>query len=643
MDGNDWMPEGAVEATPSSDWMPQGAVEAQGAGQNQPSPSPLDYYVKNPAISAGKAYVNDAKDIGNMVTHPLDTAVSAVKGVGSALADPVGAVVSAVKGIPDMVMNHPLQTAAAILPGAEGAAGAIADTARATPDAMRDLSGRIGNMMVKLPDKASAYGKTPMKVMAAEKIPGNTITDYAKNAQDRLEQRTSQLNQQVSKSTATVNLDDKINSHIDNADTKAGNSLQDQSSVQDKLDEMKKRIYTQYGDENGSLDNMSLQNAIKLKRQLANDFPFAPLEAKNSTSNLLATAAHQIHHSINDAIDESAPGVSKLNDRVSSLIDISQAAQKRVSAESRSNPLGLIGTLLGAGGLAAHGVTGGLEGVGAGLAIKAASSPFVLTRVANALSTMADIDKSNLFKAAPWFKDIANKAEGYADKGSDYSKFLPPPINSKGGAVDAELVKQPIVTPAPRSPLQLGSPKKDTIPQYKSPNGLPFYTADESGRIKGTGFLMGEKKLTPSDVNDKLVMAEKPIGDHSNIEQLSDEDKKSSIQMNAEMAKEELKTLQSWRKDLSGTINAKEFKKGEFQDMGTNGAWVKSKNGMALDDKASEFFNSHPEAWPQGFNGQSSDALREVIKDLSNNRGMAYHGYLRNVISAAKNIKPKLG
>ena len=71
MAGNDWMPQGATEATttpaPSNSgagWMPQGATEIGSDTTAQPKPSAFDYYVKNPAISAGKAYVNDAKDIG---------------------------------------------------------------------------------------------------------------------------------------------------------------------------------------------------------------------------------------------------------------------------------------------------------------------------------------------------------------------------------------------------------------------------------------------------------------------------------------------------------------------------------------------------------------------------------------------------
>ena len=131
-----------------------------------------------------------------------------------------------------------------------------------------------------------------------------------------------------------------------------------------------------------------------------------------------------------------------------------------------------------------------------------------------------------------------------------------------------------------------------------------------------------------------------PIGDMTHEEQVSHQDKIASIKMDAEMAKSELKMLQSWRKDLSGTINMKEFQRGESDDLGKHVKWAVAKTGgSALDDKSSEFFDAHPEARPAHFNGHDSDALLEVIKDLSQNRDIKYQGYLRNVIASARKLK----
>jgi hypothetical protein len=99
--------------------------------------SALDYWIKNPAKAAGKAIMNDV----NLVTHPLDTAVGMAKGIakpfqdvakdpkgqlkqfGKDMSNPGKLISDAGKSAGDMIMNHPLQTAAMVLPGAEGAVG----------------------------------------------------------------------------------------------------------------------------------------------------------------------------------------------------------------------------------------------------------------------------------------------------------------------------------------------------------------------------------------------------------------------------------------------------------------------------------------------------------------------------------------
>ncbi len=117
---------------------------AQGGGDNASKPSAMDYWVKNPAITAGKAIVGDAKDIGNAITHPVDTAMS----IGNAITHPIDTAVNMVKNIPDTVMNHPLQTAAMVLPGAEGAAGLAGNAVKGVADTATNTGryfSRIGN------------------------------------------------------------------------------------------------------------------------------------------------------------------------------------------------------------------------------------------------------------------------------------------------------------------------------------------------------------------------------------------------------------------------------------------------------------------------------------------------------------------
>ncbi len=104
--------------------------------------SPMDYWINNPAKKAYEAYRNDIGSTGNLlsptdkgsgilgaVTHPID----AISGAVQSLPRNWGDVGNAVKGIPDMVMNHPLQTAAMVLPGMEGAAGLAAKGMESIP------------------------------------------------------------------------------------------------------------------------------------------------------------------------------------------------------------------------------------------------------------------------------------------------------------------------------------------------------------------------------------------------------------------------------------------------------------------------------------------------------------------------------
>lgn len=332
----------------------------------------------------------------------------------------------------------------------EGAGKAIT----VMPQAFRDTSGRIHDYIVKVPTKAFSYGKDPLGVLQKEGIQANTIGDYAKSASDRLEQRTGELNDAVANSDAKINLQYDVNNRINSAIKSAQGSLKSNPEIIDSLKDMQANINKKYGD----ISDLSLQDAVGLKRQLADDFPFSPMEAKNSSANILAKAAHQIHHDINSNIDENAPEVGELNDRVSSLIDISKAAQNRLAIESRQNPVGLIGSLVGltAAGAGAgqfaggHPIEGGLT---AALAMKAMSSPAVLTRVANALSQLSKVDQMNLFKVVPAFRQVASKAMDFV------SNKIQPEMASTGSVKPNPLEAEVVQGTGPKTSLPNLSPK----------------------------------------------------------------------------------------------------------------------------------------------------------------------------------------
>lgn len=364
----------------------------------------------------------------------------------------------------------------ALVPAAKGALNVAGKAIEGAPQGLRDASGRLYNWMVRLPTKAFQYSKDPLDVLAKEQIPGNTITELAQHAEDRLNIRSLQLNKAVQNSTQTVDLSEMVAKHLDDAASKAEGSLQDRTNMLNRLKYMGDQLQEQYGD----LSNVPVQKAVQLKRQLADDFPFTSADAEG---NMLAKTAHSMYHDINAAVEKAEPDIADLNHRVSGLIDITKAARNRMAVESRNNPLGLIATILGAG-TAGHmsGVVGGVEGTAAGLGTaimaKAMTSPAVLTRVAGVLANMAEVDKINLYKAAPWFMNIAQKAHEYIGNGN---KMIPA---TEGGMAKnlegtelskiGELSAEPKVTKLPAEPNELtnGGPAKAMEAEGGQP-GLP--------------------------------------------------------------------------------------------------------------------------------------------------------------------------
>lgn len=277
------------------------------------------------------------------------------------------------------------------------------------PKMAGDTSSFIYNQIAKLPKGAYTYSKDPLTVLKDERIPGNSVDDFAKNAQERLDIRSQELNDAVKNSGKNVDISG-LNSTIDNSLSELGKSTNPEvrDSVSKKLQSMKEEIASW-----GDLKNMPLKDAINLKRQLAKDYPFSLTEPKSSTANTPATIAHKIYGGINEAVESVEPQIASLNQKVSGLIDITKAAENRAHIESRNNPVGLIGTILGVGAAGAYGgyktgqnpIETGLTAV---VALKALQSPAVMTRIASALSRFSDVDKINIFKTFPFLKKSTN-------------------------------------------------------------------------------------------------------------------------------------------------------------------------------------------------------------------------------------------
>lgn len=446
--------------------------------------------------------------------------------------------------------------------GAKAAAGTFVggkvlkgagDMIAGIPNAMRSTSARINNMIAKLPEKAYNYAKDPSAVFNKEKIVGNTITDYAKAADERLDLRAQQLNEAAAKNPNKVKLGNMINDHLEAAkdDVLESTNKELRESQYKKLSDLQSEL-------NGrDLDNMSIKDAIQLKRQLAKDYPFAFGEPKTSTSNTIPSTAHKIHHGINEAIDEVAPEISDLNQRVSGLIDITKAAQHRVHVESRNNPLGLIGTIIGVGAAGAVGekLHGGSIGESAGagitaaIAMKALSSPAVMSRVAATLSHMADADKINLYEAVPWFKDIAHKVEDFTKQGNlsmqtgeAGTKTVTPEIMPNNGP--ARITQQPNFT-VKDIPAEVSPGVKKYTPNTVSDEPAQRNT-DMGPETDPNGFLADAKKRLGNESGEAMIGGSKATGPLKKWTPLIDQ-----------MADSQGKRLQIDKLKVSDTVKAK--------------------------------------------------------------------------------------
>lgn len=332
------------------------------------------------------------------------------------------------------------------------------------PQTTRDVGAYMHNQVVKLPKGAYNYSKDPLSVLNKEDIVANSTSDYADQAQARLDQRSQELKDAVKNSDKTVDISN-LNDQIETAKTNAlkSTNVPMRTKVIDTLQGMQDEI-----GKKGDLTNMPLQDAVELKQQLAKDYPFDYGTPRTSTANTPSSVAHSIHHTINEAIDKVDPSITDLNQRVSGLIDITKAAENQVQKESRNHAIGLIGTIVGSGAAGAGGgaligrnpLESGIEGA---LAYKAITSPFVLTRIARALNGMADMDKLAVLAKFPWLKkannpDIQNEVKRLTYQPSDVPKYLKDrqsaPIDTlgpKGGVIPAKAPEKPLGLPAPQA------------------------------------------------------------------------------------------------------------------------------------------------------------------------------------------------
>lgn len=652
---------------------------------------------------AGRAYGDAAKDLGELtkstvqaVTHPVDTLKSVgtlmfdhpidrLKGAAKKVIDNPG---ETLKNVKDTIVHKPFTTilnasmvgggagvfakgAGAVKTGdalinaanvpfqaggaaVKGAVKTAKNIGKAIPEGLKQSSYGIMQSIVGQLPKEFKYGANAGRAGVKEGFKGDhqSILDQTENRISEIGGQGDALaassNKLINNDAAIKVIDDKI------AKLQKKFSRTDSATIK-KLQDARKDLLGVVEDANGrvisqnSTSAMTPSETLNFKRDFDEITKFKGTAVDDTVFNeTMQNARGKLKDNLNDAV----PGMKDWNQRYADLAALRQAAARKVDHMKAGSGMrniidnvirGSVGVTTVGAALTGH---GGIIGeILAGWAAKEVlGNPTVKSNVAQMLYKLSNADKAKVFQAAPWVK-------------AQYRNIMSSMGKEQVGAVDRSNLRNPNASgavsegfPGLPKPKPLGLPnrsKEASGPVIHGENPtkkLPFYSMDEQGRIKGDGFLLGEKRLNAKEANDELIMAEKPVDAMGNMEIQSQQDKFYAAQMDAEGAKEILRLTQKWRKDLSGSIKQSEFLKGESQDIAKKQKWIAAKDadsGLNWSKKAQEFFSKNPEAWPAKFNGNPEDALRAVAKDITENRGTDYVKYLRGVIASARKTKLK--
>lgn len=440
-----------IKDIPESEFQPKNVLLEAGKGILEDLNMPARHFANQYSMNALRSAANTAgKPLDFEATSPIMKAASGAAGIAGAVMSPVnkvailgaggrviprvlaGAASGALYSPDENILDGEARLKQAAVGGAFSAAAPVAGRAfSAIPKVADKVAKNMYNNIVRLPSSAVKFGKDPLSVFSKEKIVANSTDDFATKAQERLNQRSQELEGAIQNSTHTIDAEAVVNQHLTSAANKSTGSLKDRTSGIKELEFLRDSILQKYG----NLKNLTVQQAIKLKRQLADDFPFIA----EDPNNINTKAAHKIYHDLNELVEQAHPEIKDLNQRVSGLIDITNAARNRAMVESRNNPFSVLDTAIGGFGWAASGNP--LTGAALVAARKALGSPAVQTRVAAALSSLPKGQLNKIVTNNPWLA-------GYAGKSV--------PSNST--------VHQAQVVSPPRPQAPLGLPKP--IPAY---------------------------------------------------------------------------------------------------------------------------------------------------------------------------------
>ena len=571
--------------------------------------SALDYWIKNPAKSAVKAYVNDAKDIGNALTHPLDTAVGMVKSIPKNWGD-VG---NAIKGIPDMVSNHPIQTALALAPGAEGAVGLAEKGVGAAKTAMTDIGKKnlennifglynssigtkaknLGELNKVKPQKMEALktmsdNMKNVKLESGEEVPKNRwdLAQTLKQTKTAIYEQYNKLSLDASEGGAEIDMRPVVKKAYEDTikklgeDTLKANPQLLNAIKQEAMNELK---IGKTNPTRAQVHMQSLNDDVKASYNSGNAVHYSVIDFKRSLLNHLNEATET---SIEDALNKS--GYGALRDKYAALKstekEILGAANKYLKQQGGqgggiAHPLVNLWSIEEGMQAAGHAMTGNLPAAGASLfrsaAIKTASK-------------IADFLKNPDNKIPKMFK-LLEKYEGKKTNiGGDVFKPEVMPKESKGSSSTEGVSSRDI-------PVS----KQKTLPSAGKPLALP-----RPVQVKGEGFTMNNP--SKGQVISDAEAGRNPMDEDSKGAFLSQRDinrDKAMSEASKETQKEMRMNASKFLKGIKGKISNVYGKKGhylyeEYAELKKEMKGLFGEGGMAPDDLASEAINLHPEYFP---------------------------------------------
>lgn len=435
--------------------------------------SALDYWIKNPAKAAGKAIMNDV----NLVTHPLDTAVGMAKGIakpfqdvakdpkgqlkqfGKDMSNPGKLISDAGKSVGDMVMNHPLQTAAMVLPGAEGAVGLAEKGVGAAKTAMTDIGKKnlennifglynssigtkaknLGELNKVKPQKMEALktmsdNMKNVKLESGEEVPKNRwdLAQTLKQTKTAIYEQYNKLSLDASEGGAEIDMRPVVKKAYEDTikklgeDTLKANPQLLNAIKQEAMNELK---IGKTNPTRAQVHMQSLNDDVKASYNSGNAVHYSVIDFKRSLLNHLNEATET---SIEDALNKS--GYGALRDKYAALKstekEILGAANKYLKQQGGqgggiAHPLVNLWSIEEGMQAAVHAMTGNLPAAGASLfrsaAIKTASK-------------IADFLKNPDNKIPKMFK-LLEKYEGKKTNiGGDVFKPEVMPKESKGSS-----------------------------------------------------------------------------------------------------------------------------------------------------------------------------------------------------------------